>query len=144
MCPYLLEANLALVMIFDQIINSLFVRESFNATTISPIKYLQKLKLNTYYESLNGDMLNVDLFRLVEVVEIRGVLNRIEQLQLLNSLNLNLSNFKEFFHSDLNWMTDLNANSKTKQIFLIYFVYPKEKRELRSHLHVSRAGYLSI
>jgi hypothetical protein len=44
-------------------------------TTISPIKYLQKLKLNTYYESLNGDMLNVNLFRLVEIIEIRGVIS---------------------------------------------------------------------
>ena len=121
-CPYAFINSKIAHLIFADVANSFLKQNRLNFLHLNQsiinleMKLLEQITFNLQYEILDYHMLNSNLFLKVKMIRINGVLNGIQaelfkQFKSLKNLDIQIDNFKEFFHSGTEWITHLNSGS---------------------------------
>ena len=145
-CPFVFQNSFLYQIYFTDITNSFlsknllnFIDVDFNETE-APDIIIKDVILQMNYVSLTAQTMNKYLFRTINKIKLYGVVDSIQSGLFLNFvylkyLDLQIDNFKEFFHNGNNWMKDLNFSDKNldlrkeeiknnlKYVFKIRFKY---------------------
>ncbi len=119
-CPLLFRNTQINYFFFTDITNSyliknrlIFTKLDINKKTI--LSHDISLYLEVNYESLTFDIINLNMFKDVQSIQLLGVLNNIDtllfkKLTKLKIVLLKIINLKEFFHKGNKWLTNLNSH----------------------------------
>ena len=118
-CPYFFLDSKIAKLEFKSVTNSFINMNRLHFWSVDTrtshvfAKFLKWLSFDVFYETLNRDIFNYNLFKNVYSVAVFGVLNGVEaslfqETTQMRYLDFNIHNFKEFFHRDIAWMAHLN------------------------------------
>jgi len=117
-CAHVFQKCLARVILFNNIINSYLIKNrlSFLNKNKTFIPKLEFLRFELFYESLTSSLIDKYLFQNVRHLIICRNLLGIESgllnvFKSLISIDLEILNLREFFHSGNKWLEDLNNGS---------------------------------
>lgn len=122
LCPYVFSDLTFRTLIFDQLSNT-FIRNNYFTfyqpnSSINPITSLNYLKIDVYRIKIDKTILDNNVFKYVENLLFKGVLDSIDQEIFLNYTKLSqiyfrLKNLREFFYTTSNkWMDSLNQDNQ--------------------------------
>ena len=123
-CPLMFSASRLYMVHIADISNSFmsknrlgFVELDESTEKIMQINSLFILYLQMDYENLTRENLNRNVFRRIQEVSIRGILDDIQSdlfhtFPYMKNLHLYLSNLRQLFHRGNKWMTSLNSRIK--------------------------------
>jgi hypothetical protein len=146
-CPFVFKNSLIALFSINNLRYSLIYTSSFTFQNKSIQNNLNcsifQTDLEMFHSNLNSKLLNAHVFRNLTILDINGIINRIEadvfkNLKQLHLLRIKSQNVKNIFSRDNKWFEYLNKNDDSRLssvfIFLIhqlyenvtFYLYPKE------------------
>jgi hypothetical protein len=117
-CAHVFQKCLARVILFDNIINSHLIKNrlSFLNKNKTFIPKLEYLGFELFYESLTSSLIDKYLFQNIRYLLLSRNLLGIESdllnvFKSLRSIDFEILNLREFFHSSNKWLENLNNGS---------------------------------
>jgi len=135
-CPFVFKNSLLVFLSINNLRYSLIYKNPFTFQNISIQNNLNSSiflsYLEVYHSNLNSKLLNIHVFRNLTILDITGIINKIEidtfkNLEKFHMLRIKSQNVKNIFARDNKWLQYLNHNSLIIQkyvfIFLIHQLY---------------------
>ena len=163
LCPLMFQNGLHILWLsFGDISDSLIhsnrlvsdeIEDKGMQTRLESLRDIVLVVFCLYYETLSKNILSAYLFESVRIVRIEGILTKVDgdlliKFSQLNTLRLELSNMREFFHTETKWMNSLNYDIiesiqngddiEASRLKKNSFYLSKRKGHLRPHLHISQ------
>ena len=139
MCPYVFTNASTSQLIFSDITNTLLVKNRLSFANPSGTKLhfstrpLQILTMGMYYERVTHLLVSPPLFKGISSLVLQGSVAAIETdlFQMFTRLGLfilKISNFRVLFHSNQQWMAQMNSQVKVDYNSLLEIQAKSEKR----------------